>query len=247
MEDFKQQLSDDATDSDARTLEQIEAGLAGLRLEKKVADAAQARAQFWRQRFWRRVMFGVLVAAIWGLGWLVWQSQKSPALPIHLPGKMESQPIENQQVDPKNLPSEKATPAPQKPIAERPKTPRERAEQPLVRSAKPDLDEATNRLIDLSLKYTLQVEGKPGADKFARSIWGPAVRALLANQPAEAKTHIFELEKTDAPEAQWLLAIALLEEGKSDAAEAIFQKIAANPNHARRELAASLVAMMRQD
>lgn len=235
MEDFKPNLTDGADDAERRAAELVREGLAGLRLEAKIEAVATARRTWLRRRFWQRAIalsIGLLVLgalAFWKLG------QKPSGKPTE-PAPQEQQ-IPRQIPD--NQPNESSPrPAPtqsQTPIAERPQTPRERAERPLVRGVFTQLDSATSRLLigllDLTEKNPPTVAGLD---------WEKSVQLLREGRPTEATTLIFNFEKqgeTAAAEARWLLALSLLEQGKVDEAETVFEKIARTPKHGRQRAA----------
>ena len=88
MEEHKQYLSDDADETERRAAELVMEGLAGLRLEAKVAQVAAERAAFYRRRFWRRVFFAggaltLLASAVYFF--LGKKAMPAPSPPIEQP------------------------------------------------------------------------------------------------------------------------------------------------------------------
>jgi hypothetical protein len=224
MEDFKQYLSNDADDREHEAAEQVRKGLGGLRLEAKVSAVAAERRILLRRRLWWQAMSAVALIVITGIGYWLFLKKTTSVEPVNT-----GQPI---QIKPSDQPAQAPAPIPQiqAPIADRPKTPRERIEQPMIRGGGAELDSATNRLINILLKMT---ETNNSSTDFSYNQqqhnrmghWGDAVRALRGHKPAYAKKSIFLLEKDDPREARWLLGIALLEEGNTDEAKKVFEEI----------------------
>lgn len=235
MEDFKPNLTDDADDAERRAADLVWEGLAVLRLEAKIAEVAAARRAWLRRRFWRRAIalgIGLLVLGALAFWILSKKPPTEPTKPTPPEPQIQRQIPDNQ---PDELLPRPAPTRPQTPIAERPQTPRERAERPLVRGVFAQLDSATSHLlIDL---LDLTEKNPPVA---AGLEWKKSVQLLREGRPTEATNAIFNFEKqgeTAAAEARWLLALALLEQGKVDEAEAIFEKIAQTPKHERQRAA----------
>ena len=235
MEDYKQYLSEGADDREREAAKQVLEGLAGIRLEYKVEEVAAKRRTWLRRRFWGRMGLGAILVLIAGLMVLDFLKRENSA----------QQPTPTQQIEPisppqqQPVPEQTFEPARKEPIAKRPLNPREQAEQPLLRGVQSDVDSTTNRLIDILLRVTEHNDtSKKLAPYESTGLWGDALQLLKAKKPAEAKTIIFKLDERGgrmSMDAQWLLGIALLEEGKLEEAQAIFEKIAKDPKHHRRK------------
>jgi hypothetical protein len=236
---FEQKI---AADPDLQTELQVREGLHQLRLQHKVAQVAQARLDWQRGRLWRQWLGIVAAVLLVSVAAFVFFGKKEDAAPTTSPVEKPttphdtpSQPAENQgtaPISPKAEEDKKTAP----PIAERPT---KKDEQPLLRSAYEDLDPFTFQLLDSLLTQTRRL---PQKDKS----WQKAVQQLAEGHPNEAKAAIFQLEKTDAQEARWLLGLALLAEGKSEEAEAVFEKIADWQGHSRQERAKYALAQLRE-
>jgi len=121
MEDFKQYLSEDSDASERAAAKEVLEGLAGLRLEKKVAEVAAERRAWLQRRFWGRVAVGaalVIVASVAFL--LLWKKEKSATAPQ--PSQLQQQaapqppianepPLVNPQEKRKNEPIAKIKPS----------------------------------------------------------------------------------------------------------------------------------------
>lgn len=234
MEDFKQYLSEGADDDEQEAAKQVLAGLARIRLENKVAAVAVERQAWLRRRFWVRMVFTAILAIITGLACWFFRKKEMPEGPIQAPNPLLN-PIQQTPV----LQPDTIEATQKGPIAQRPIAPAEQREAPLLRSAKPDLDPLTNQLIDTLLRITLK-DGRshPLKNSGQQNGLGKIVELLRQNRYQEAKTKI--LGSCDLPgdrECNWLLAIALLEEGKPEDALPIFERIAQDPDHPRRKAA----------
>lgn len=242
MEDFKQYLSEGADDRERDAARQVLEGLAGMRLEQKVAEVATERRALIRRRFWMRIVWIATLVIIAGVAVLFFWRTGSSTPSIEVPKQIE-------QTIPQQVPPVQERSNELQPIAKRPNTPQEQAERPLMRSVQPDLDSTTNRLIDLLLNRSEQDDtSKKLAPQESTVLWADAIRLLKKNKPAEAKSIIFKLEEVgglSSKDAQWLLGIALLEEGKLDEAQAIFEKIAKELKHPRRKDAQMAVDALR--
>ncbi len=232
MEDFKQYLNDDAEEEARAAAEQVRMGLSGLRLERKVAQVAAERKALLRRRFWSRLVSIATLAFMVGAAFLFFWKKESP-----LPADPGQQPVESipPQQKQENIPQQIPQPQQKQSVAERSRTPQEKAEQPLVRSVQPDLDTATNRLVRILLRITVNNDAAYRTEHHDKRYgWGKIVGLLNENKPLEAKDEIFK-SYPDDKEGDWLLSIALLEEGKIDEALAIFRKMAGDPEHHRRK------------
>ncbi|MEI6412431.1 MAG: hypothetical protein WCR52_23770 [Bacteroidota bacterium] len=221
MEDIKQYLSDNASEPERAAAEQVRQGLTGLRLEAKVAAVAVERRALLRRRFFNRLAIWAALVLLVGAAFWFWVKKETPAQ-IAPTGIEQQVPEQHAPVQGSPVPERKPETPTQEPIAERPRSPREIAAQPLVRSVQPELDSATNRLINTLLKKTpANYTSKPLNDAF---------KLLQKNKPALAKAMIFKLGVSDR-DGQWLLAIALLEEDKADEALVLFEKMAKDPDN----------------
>jgi len=233
MEDFKQYLNDDAEDEERAAAEQVRLGLSGLRLERKVAQVAAERKALLRRTFWSRIIGIATLVFMVGAAFLFFWNKEKPAQPPSDPQRQIEQtpPLQQPETPPQQAPDQPKKQS----IAERPRTSREQAEQPLVRSVQPDLDTMTTRLIQILLRITVNNDILYREEHFDKRFgWGKIVQLLRDNKPIEAKVEIFDAYP-DHPEGDWLLGIALLEEGKADEALALFEKIAKNPKHHRQK------------
>lgn len=232
MEDIKQYLSDNASEPERAAAEQVRQGLTGLRLEAKVAAVATERRALLRHRFFTRLAIWAALVLLAGAAYWFLMNKETPVQgPVQPTGIQQQSPSQDKPIEERK--SESLT---QEPIAERPRSPREIAEQPLVRSVQPELDSATNRLINILLKKTpANYTSKPLND---------ALKLLQKNKPALAKAEIFKLGPSDR-DAQWLLAIALLEEDKPDEALVLFEKMAKDPDNPRKKDAQLAVEALR--
>jgi hypothetical protein len=242
MEDFKQYLSDDADERERAAAEQVRQGMEGLRLEAKLRAVAEERRIWLRRKFWWWSTAGALLLATTGTVYFYFGRNRAPVSP----GKTEQPTPPSLQPVPQPLPKQLA----KEPVAERPSTPRERAERPMVRGVQPELDTATRRLINVLLKMT--ATNNPSTDPSYNqqlhnqgSDWGNALRALRKRRPADAKKSIFILDKEDPREALWLLGIALLEEGNVDEAKTVFERISKDSQAYRRRDAVVVVEALR--
>jgi len=242
MEDFKQYLSEDSDDSERAAAEKVREGLAGLRLENKVAEVAAERRAWLRQRFWARI--AILVATlvvITGVAFWTFREKETPVLPVELPA-----PLPPQQVTPSQERSN--DPLPKEPIAKRPITPSEQKEEPLVRGVNPELDSETTRLIQILLRITLNNDPTYNLENSNKNYgWGKIVEFLRKNDALEARAEIYNFCGTpvEDKECLWLLGIARLQMGHHDDALATFEKIAKNPEHHRRKEAQLAVEALR--
>jgi TolA-binding protein len=255
MEDFDRYLSGEMTDGERQRFEQalasdpalqtelrVREGLHQLRLQKKVEQVAQTRLDWQRGRRWRQWLgIAAAVLLVSGVAFVFWYKNEattptgSPVETPTTPSVEPAQPTENQDTTP-ILPKAEKEERTSPPIAERPTN---AGEQPLLRSAYEDLDPFTLKLLDSLLTQTRRL---PQKDKN----WQKAVQQLATGQPNEAKTAIFQLEKTDADEARWLLGLALLAAGKSEEAEAVFAQIARMAGHPRQAVATAALAIIKE-
>jgi TolA-binding protein len=239
MEDFKQYITPDMDNKDRKTLDKIQEGLTGLQLEKKVAEAAAMRRLLQRRRTIQRLLTLAIALLISGVLLFYFNSKKeTKTSPEIIPQKQEKTPqaIENQSPTvsppPTQIPLNTNKP---EPIAERPKTPIEQQQTPLVRGVIGNLDANTQQILIDLLTETEKSNGFK-----ADPNWSKAIDLLKKGKPLEANLFIFSLETEDdlgKMEAKWLLGISLLSQGKIDDAVAIFEKIAQNEVHIRQELA----------
>lgn len=232
MEDFDKYLKEDADEQERAAAEQVRKGLAGLELEHKIAEAAQARQQWLRRRIWRNMVLGAGLLVVAGAAYLFFVRRNvAPPSSPDVPG------IQQVQTPPDAPQVAQQVPDETNPVAQRPANPREQTGASNLRAVQSSLDSATNRLIDVLLKTTQDnAPSKKGATNESTELWSDAVKFLRQNKPLEAKALLFKLEaRGDDQNARWLLGIALLEEGKPEEALAIFEKISRDSQHPRRK------------
>jgi len=228
MEDFKQYLNEDAGEQERKAADQVAKGLNELRFENTVATVARQRHAWLQRSRWRRITAGIALVLITVAGMLYFK-KKNTATP-EPPGK--TAPIEN--VVPPSLsapmPHDQA-PVKQVPMAQRPLSTREQAEKPLLRKTEPELDAVTNALIGKLLELTIRKGAAFSADQQAEKLqWDKIVKLLSQNKPAAAKAEIFKTDYNNL-DTDWLLALALLEENRPEAALVIFGRIANTRQH----------------
>jgi TolA-binding protein len=240
MEDFKQYITSEMDNADRKTLDKIQEGLTGLQLEKKVADAAALRRILQRRRTIQRLLTLAIALLISGVLAFYFipknETNVTPEIILHkqeiTPPKVENQ-VPNIQKTPIDSPSKPITKP--EPIAQRPRTTLEAAQEPIIRSAKSDLDENTQQILQSVLSETEKLKGWESG-----SNWSKAIDLLKKGKPLEANPYIFSLETEDdlgKMEAKWLLGVSLLSQGKIEDAVAIFEKISKKDGHIRQELA----------
>jgi TolA-binding protein len=240
MEDFKQYITPEMDNADRKTLGKIQEGLTGLRLEKKVAEAAELRRVLQRRRRIQRLITLAIALLISGvLAFYFIPKNETNATPENIPQKQETTPpkVENQvptlPKTPIETPSKPITKP--EPIAQRPRTKSEEIQQPLIRSAQSELDKNTQQILQSALSETEKLNGFESG-----SNWSKAIDLLKKGKPLEANPYIFSLETEDEKgkmEAKWLLGVSLLSKGKIEDAVAIFEKISKKEDHIRQELA----------
>jgi TolA-binding protein len=240
MEDFKQYITPEMDNDDRKTLDKIQEGLTGLRLEKKVADAAEVRRLLQHRRRIQRLITLAIALLISGvLAFYFVPKKETNTTPEIIPQKQEITPpnVENQVPNIQKIPTETPSKPITKPepIAQRPRTKLEETQEPLIRSAKSNLDENTQQILQSALSETEKLKGfETGSN------WSKAIDLLKKGKPLEANPYIFNLETEDdlgKMEAKWLLGISLLSQGKMEDAVAIFEKISKKEGHIRQELA----------
>ncbi len=138
MEDFDKYLNGEMSDGERQRFEQalasdpvlraevrVREGLRQLRLQKRVDEVAVARKDWERQRNWRRILVGCVLAGLVGLAVFIWVNTKeTPPAPANTqwpvqetPLSEPSQPAEKEDVMP-SLPEKKETKPERQPIAE---------------------------------------------------------------------------------------------------------------------------------
>ncbi len=246
MEDFKQYLNEDADEQERAAADQVEKGLTGLRIENMVGRVAAERKHLLRLRLLRHVFVGVVLMGIAGLGY--WFYSKKEAAAVDGPGS--TLPIDKAleiKDDTLKSPPQLQPPA-QKPMARRPDLPKAQ-DEPLLRGVSPEQDSTTMALVEILLRITQNSDPVYREAHFDKQYgWGKIVLLLRQNDPAAAKREIFSAIDTSgdhAKEWQWLLGIALLEEGKPDEALEVFSRIANDPQHHRQKSAALAVEALR--
>lgn len=248
---FETRLGEDpALQEEVQKWQSVASALTRLRIADKVKEVDAERRIWLRQRLIRRLITGVILAGLAGLAVFIYWG-KSQTDPVHDAGpqeiQMESSPTQESPtpVDEESLPPAVIP----KPIAEGPKNKSNAREKPMLRNFSPGLDSTTNQLIDALLKMTDYNTRSLNKNIYSlEGDWGKCLRALQQGQYQEAKKQIFMMEKDGGPaalEAQWLMGIALLEEGKPEEALVIFEKIAQNKNHPRYKDAQPAVEALR--
>lgn len=230
---FEQKIADDPA---LQTELRVREGLRQIRLEKRSGEVAAARMDWQRKRAWGRILLGCVFAGLVGLAVVVWfNTVKTPPNiqePVQETPFMEpSQPVEKEEV----LPEEKEVEPKRQLIAEA----QPQAERPLLRSAYEDLDAASFQLLDSLLALTHKSPKTDGN-------WKKAMLLFAEGKPMEAKTAIFELEKTDAAEAKWLLSLSQLALGKIEESEAVFESIARTTGHPRQVAAKAALEKLKE-
>lgn len=233
LEDFKQYLNDDADDQTRDAAKQVYDGLEGLRLEAKMRAVASERRMWIRRKIWWWATVGAILTILSGSVFLLFLKKETPS---NLPNLEKTPPPVVQQPI--------STPPQQAPIAKRNPTPDEKANRPQLRSVQPDLDSTTIQLVEFLLNITERNESAliiyPNNERVNHK---KAIDLLRKYQPAAAKKEIFQIEISG--EASWLLGIALLEEGKIEDAQAIFERIARDPGNPRSKHAIKALEALR--
>ncbi len=234
-----------ATDEDLNTLQDLRLGLKHLHLKKKTGEVAILRQQ-WRkkqiQKNWLRwgFLIGISLLGVF-IGYKKYFSSTAPAektVPERqgeevVPGLKESGTTKK---EPESKTKRKYT----GPIADGGVVDHFDVETgSTMRGVYEDLDSLSLQVLDTLIIYTTQL---PPPSK--RENWNKALEQLIGGKPQLAKSYIFELEKTDAQEARWLLAVALLAEGRNDESLEILQTIAQKPEHPRSSVAARALDLL---
>ena len=242
---FENQMQEDPVfHNEVRKWQSVAGVLSRLRITDKVKEVDAERTIWLRQRMIRRIITSVLLLGVASVITLLFLKKiLADAVPTVTPQDLpQQQEPARQQASPEPAIEELLPPTVlTKPIAEGPKN--KAAEKPLLRSINPQLDSATTLLIDKLLKMTEY--NTPNTSYDRNQEWKKCVAALRKSNPSEAKEWIYKMDP-GAPEAQWLMGIALLEEGKTDDALAIFEKIAGNENHSRQKYALPAVEALRR-
>ena len=146
MEDYTQDLSDNADESERRAAAQVMEGLAELRREARVGEVAAERAALYRRIFRRRIFISIVALALLaGAAYLFFGNKETPAAPRPVLQQQEqypAPPAENQTPPVEKTDDKTAS----KPIAQLP--PSERLPNP--RYPAPEItmirgDETTNK------------------------------------------------------------------------------------------------------
>lgn len=261
MENFKQYLSNDPDDGEKEAAKQVLDGLAGLRLEKKVAEVAAERQMLYKRRFWWRIkILSGTLAVIAGVAFWMFLPKEAPAPPL------ESAPT----------PVEQHTPLPQQTLPEQKKEPSPIAQNkvpnplPPPRFPSPDVrgqnnpDKAWKTLLDqvwytqyppladlpLSAPFDRADQLLKGRDftnayvqlqRLERKMPENDTLALLKGyclmemgEGTEALTYFENLgnrHQTWAPTLQWYQGLSHLSIGEREKALAVFAKIASDARH----------------
>jgi len=109
MEDFKQYLSEGADDRERDAAKQVLEGLAGLRLENKVAEVAAERRAWLRRRLWGRMALMAALVIIAGVAFWVFGEKEGVGAQkaIEQPGLQQPIATDNQPDVQTQLPPEK--------------------------------------------------------------------------------------------------------------------------------------------
>lgn len=169
MEEHKQYLSDDADETERQAAELVMEGLAGLRLETKVAQVAAERAAFYRRRFWRRVFFaGGALALLVGAVYFFLGGKAMSA-----PSSVPTPPIEQSKERPNPIPTTAEKPS-SEPIAQL--RPDERLPPPRYLSPGREMvrgdaaaDKKTKYLLDQVWYTDYPLKGLRTGDAFAKT------------------------------------------------------------------------------
>lgn len=256
MEDIQQYL--DGTMSDAarrqfeallvederlRTELELHTGMRQLRLEQRVGKVSIARQQDQKNRVRRTFIIGIIIVALIGFALFMAynsaeNSRSTPATPNTqqpVPPAMEHRsPAPSTQSTDQSLQRNRPMAQNQSPTANN-------MERPQLRGVYADLDPATRQILDtlllLTQAQTSTVSKTP--------LWQKAVQNLASGQVEAAKSAVMTLEKSDAAEATWLLALTLLAQGKVEDAAVIFQKISRISGHPKQVLARQALAKLK--
>jgi hypothetical protein len=238
---FEQKLAGDPT---LQTELELQEGLRQLKWKKKVAQVSIARKQWQKQRFKKNVGYGlalILGLVIIFMAYKRFTSEKS-AQGKTAPGsptEKNAPVIEDAQTKQKEPPS-KSKPKYQGPIADGGVVDHFDVEPSSgMRNVYTELDSLTIQVLDTLLSRTMQVEPDPADEN-----WRKALEQLSKGKPQAAKPYIFALEKRDARESKWLLAIALMAEGRSEEATTILETIAKTPDHPRAGAATRVLELL---
>ena len=238
---FEQKL---AGDSNLQTELELQEGLRQLKWKQKVAQVSIARKQWEKQRFKRIVSYSL--ALILGLV-IIFIAYKRFTFEKNAQGKTapgspteKNAPVLEDAQTKQNEPPSKSKPKYQGPIADGGVVDHFDVEPSSgMRDVYTELDSLTLQVLDTLLSRTMQVEPEPVDEN-----WQKALGQLSKGKPQAAKPYIFALEKRDATESKWLLAIALLAEGRSDEAITILETIAKTPDHPRAGAAARVLELL---
>lgn len=238
---FEQKLAGDPT---MQTELELQEGLRQLKWKQKVAQVSIARKQWEKQRFKKIVGYGlalILGLGIIFMGYKRFTSEKSAQgkTAPGFPTEKNAPVLEDAQRKQKEPPS-KSKPKYQGPIADGGVVDHFDIESSSgMRNVYTELDSLTIQVLDTLLFRTMQVEPDPVDEN-----WRKALEQLSKGKPQAAKPYIFTLEKRDAQESKWLLAIALLAEGRSEEATTILEAIAKTPDHPRAGAAARVLELL---
>ncbi len=226
MEDFKQYLSEGADSVERDAAKQVLEGLAGMRLENKVAEvAAERRAWLRRRRWWRMALATAVLVVIAGAVFLVFWEKKTAVEQKPSEQPTMQQPVAND--DQPNI-SPQTPPNEQKkengPIAQNNaenRLPSPRFSSPNVRGENSE-NKAWKALID-QLWYTQY----PIADLSLSGTFAKADQSLQTRDFNAAYVQLQRLEKK-LPENDTLRLLkgyCLMEMGEGAEALAYFEKI----------------------
>ena len=232
---FEQKL---AGDSYLQTELELQEGLRQVKWKQKVAQVSIARKQWEKQRFKKFVSYGlalILGLVIIFIAYKRFTSEKSAQgkTAPKFPTEKNAPALDDAQTKQKEPPS-KSKPKYHGPIADGGVVDHFDVDPNSgMRNVYTDLDSLTRQVLDTLLSRTIQAEPDPVDEN-----WRKALGQLSTGKPQAAKPYIFALEKRDAKESKWLLAIALLAEGRNDEAITMLEAIAKTPDQPRAGAAA---------
>jgi tetratricopeptide (TPR) repeat protein len=226
MEDFKQYLSEGADDRERDAAKQVMEGLAGIRLENKVAEVAAERRAWLRRRFWRRVLFVAALVIIAGVAFLVFwgkgndKTQKIEQPGIQLPIATDNPPDVSPQTPPEKQEEKKGNgPIAQNKVPDR--LPSPRFPSPNIRGENSE-NKAWKALLD-HVWYTEY----PMLDLSSSETFGKADQFLRTRDFSTAYVQLQRLERK-IPENDTLRLLkgyCLMEMGEGAEALTYFEKI----------------------
>jgi len=227
MEDFKQYLSEGADDRERDAARQVLDGLAGLRLENKVAEVAAERRAMLRRRFWQRIAFVAVLVTIAGAAVLFLKKNKGVGEHKPLEQPRIQQPIATDNppiVSPQTPPNKSEDSKEDGPIAQNngsDRLPSPRFSSPNIRGENKE-DKAWKAMLD-KVWYTEY----PIPGMLLSSTFGKVDQSLKARDFSNAYVQLQRLERK-MPEndtLQYLKGYCLMEMGEGAEALTYFEKV----------------------